>query len=213
MTDPNLNSSAQLLSGLINEWLEFSVLAPNKIVSDEVKRTKIAIGESLPQSTRFNYIESHERRERNRITELLKLSIENNDESADSTLVAEKIEQCLFSNYFYNAEAFYYSKARTLCDNLARNGKYLLTHYDPQILCFFPTEALASGTALEEWRNHYKYMLEQKLLAQQNKHKGFFECQHCHSKNTDWSQSQTRSADEPATIFIVCFDCGAHFRR
>lgn len=218
MTETNLNSSAQLLSGLICDWLEFSTLAKNRSSVDDAGSKKATngkptIGDSLPASTFFSYVESRERKERLRIKNLLKTAIEKCHVKDNSEAIAEKIESCLFTNYFYSFEAVYYLKARMLCENLAKNGAYLLQHYDPEILCYFPSEALASGTELEEWRDHFKYMFEQKLLVQESKRRGVFECQSCHSKNTDYYELQTRSADEPATIFINCFDCGKHFRR
>lgn len=216
MTDLNSNSSPQLLTGLINEWIEFAILSPNRISAEQAtkKTTKSLVGDSLPLTTLFEYRESHEKKERKRICSLLKNAIETGFvDCVDSVYFAELIESCLFVNYFYSLEAIYYSKARILCENLTRNAKHLLSHYDPEILCFFPSDALASGTVLEEWRNHYKHILEQKLLVQQGKRRGLFECQFCHSKNTDSHESHTRSADEPATIFVNCLDCGRHFRR
>lgn len=216
MTDSNVNLSANLLTGLVHEWVEFTILGPNRLQSEQSanKKTKAIIGDSLPLSTNFNYCESREKKERRRICELLKQSIEKGKPNYfDAVSIAEKMEACLFNDYFYSVESIYYAKARILCENLSRNAVHLLTHYDAEILCYFPSDALASGTAIEEWRNNYKYLLEQKLLVQQIQRHGLFECHHCHSKNTGSYQSQTRSADEPATIFVNCFDCGTHFRR
>lgn len=41
---------------------------------------------------------------------------------------------------------------------------------------------------------------------------GTFKCGKCGSRNTDYSQKQTRSADEPMTTFGVCNDCGNRWR-
>jgi DNA-directed RNA polymerase subunit M/transcription elongation factor TFIIS len=38
------------------------------------------------------------------------------------------------------------------------------------------------------------------------------ECPACHSMKTSYTQSQTRSADEPMTIIAVCSKCGHHWR-
>jgi DNA-directed RNA polymerase subunit M/transcription elongation factor TFIIS len=39
-----------------------------------------------------------------------------------------------------------------------------------------------------------------------------FTCKKCSSKNCSYSELQIRSADEPATLFISCLDCGKHWR-
>lgn len=40
------------------------------------------------------------------------------------------------------------------------------------------------------------------------KQDGVFTCRKCKSKKTVYREVQTRSADEPMTIFITCEDCG-----
>jgi len=39
-----------------------------------------------------------------------------------------------------------------------------------------------------------------------------FTCKRCTSKNCSYYELQIRSADEPATIFVSCLDCGKHWR-
>lgn len=40
-----------------------------------------------------------------------------------------------------------------------------------------------------------------------------FTCKKCKSKKCTYYELQTRSADEPMTIFVSCLDCGAHFKK
>ena len=40
-----------------------------------------------------------------------------------------------------------------------------------------------------------------------------FTCSKCKSKKCTYYEMQTRSADEPATIFITCLDCGKNWRN
>jgi transcription elongation factor S-II len=40
-----------------------------------------------------------------------------------------------------------------------------------------------------------------------------FTCKKCKSKRTTYYEAQIRSADEPATIFITCIDCGKHWKQ
>jgi len=39
-----------------------------------------------------------------------------------------------------------------------------------------------------------------------------YKCKKCRSKRCTYYEMQTRSADEPATIFVTCLDCGKHWR-
>lgn len=39
-----------------------------------------------------------------------------------------------------------------------------------------------------------------------------YTCKKCKSTRCTYYEMQTRSADEPATIFVTCLDCGKHFR-
>ena len=40
-----------------------------------------------------------------------------------------------------------------------------------------------------------------------------FTCKKCRSKKCTYYELQTRSADEPATIFITCLDCGKNWKN
>ena len=42
---------------------------------------------------------------------------------------------------------------------------------------------------------------------------GVFQCGKCKSWKTRHSEAQTRSADEPMTVFVRCFGCGAHWKQ
>lgn len=39
-----------------------------------------------------------------------------------------------------------------------------------------------------------------------------FKCRKCFSKKCTYMQVQTKSADEPMTIFVTCLDCGARWK-
>jgi transcription elongation factor S-II len=40
-----------------------------------------------------------------------------------------------------------------------------------------------------------------------------FTCRKCHSKKCSYYALQTRSSDEPMTLFITCLDCGARMKK
>jgi DNA-directed RNA polymerase subunit M/transcription elongation factor TFIIS len=61
----------------------------------------------------------------------------------------------------------------------------------------------------------YKNIIEKKAYEnKQRKNKGsnIFSCKKCKQSNCDVTQKQTRCADEPATTFVKCLECGFSFK-
>lgn len=66
---------------------------------------------------------------------------------------------------------------------------------------------------------HWKNMIEKKIKRDANKFNvnmqastDTFTCRKCKSKKCTYYELQTRSADEPATIFITCLNCSHNFK-
>lgn len=66
----------------------------------------------------------------------------------------------------------------------------------------------------------WKELIEKKKLVDKNKYNtqlvartDMFTCGKCKSKRCTYYTMQTRSADEPETIFITCLDCGKNWKR
>jgi len=81
----------------------------------------------------------------------------------------------------------------------------------PQTLPFMTHQEFAP----EKWKD----MLDQKMKRDVAKYDrkveastDMFTCKKCHSKKCTYYELQTRSADEPATIFVTCLDCGKHWK-
>jgi len=77
----------------------------------------------------------------------------------------------------------------------------------PQVLAFM--------THQEMNPEHWRKLIEQKMNRDASKFTNnlqattdMFTCKKCKSKRCNHYELQTRSADEPATIFITCLDCG-----
>lgn len=60
----------------------------------------------------------------------------------------------------------------------------------------------------KEQEERYIFSVEIKEASE-----GLYPCSHCGSTDTIYREVQTRSADEPATIFITCNSCGKRTRR
>jgi len=55
--------------------------------------------------------------------------------------------------------------------------------------------------------------IRKEYLAKEIKNQeGFFTCGRCKSNKTTYFQMQTRSADEPMTVFVSCFNCGNNWK-
>lgn len=82
----------------------------------------------------------------------------------------------------------------------------------PQVLAFM--------THQEMDHEHWRVMIERKIKRDASKFTtnvqastDMFTCRKCKSKRSTFYELQTRSADEPATIFITCLDCGKQSKR
>ena len=81
----------------------------------------------------------------------------------------------------------------------------------PQALAFMTHQELNPG--------HWKELIDQKIKRDASKFSvnieastDMFTCKKCKSKRCTYYELQTRSADEPATIFVTCIDCGKHWK-
>jgi len=79
---------------------------------------------------------------------------------------------------------------------------------------------LAFMTHQEMNHEHWRDMIDRKIKRDASKFNtnvqastDMFTCRKCKSKRSTFYELQTRSADEPATIFITCLDCGKQSKR
>ena len=80
-------------------------------------------------------------------------------------------------------------------------------------------QTLAFMTHQEMDPAHWKELIERKTKRDASKFTtnlqastDMFTCKKCRSKKCTFYELQTRSADEPATIFVTCLDCGKHWK-
>ena len=81
----------------------------------------------------------------------------------------------------------------------------------PLVLAFMTHQEMNK----EPWRE----LIEQKTKRDFHKYDkqieastDMFTCRKCKSKKCTYYELQTRSADEPATIFVTCLDCGKNWK-
>jgi len=80
--------------------------------------------------------------------------------------------------------------------------------------------ALEKITHYEMYPEHWKELIDKKRIRERNDRNNeqlcastdMFTCNKCKSKKCTYYELQTRSADEPATIFVTCLNCGKNWR-
>ena len=110
----------------------------------------------------------------------------------------------------------YMDRLRTIYTNL-KSSPELLALLNSEELC---PKTLAFMTHQEMNPEHWRTMIEAKIKRDSNKYNvnveamtEMFTCKKCKSKKCTYYELQTRSADEPSTIFITCLDCGKHWKQ
>jgi DNA-directed RNA polymerase subunit M/transcription elongation factor TFIIS len=109
----------------------------------------------------------------------------------------------------------YVDRLRSIYVNL-KNTELLIQVKKKEI----PVQTLAFMTHQEMNPQQWKKLIEQKMVRDANKFTtkiqastDMFTCRKCKSKRSSFYELQTRSADEPSTIFITCLDCGGKSKR
>lgn len=126
----------------------------------------------------------------------------------------------------------YTDKARSIFFNLKKNKNLCLDvclgHVEPEELASYTPEQLADAAVLEARAKTAQRLIDSKRLdwEQANEDKinkqcgitgdllkaSLFTCSRCKSIKTTSTQKQTRSADEPMTVFVLCMNCGKRWK-
>jgi transcription elongation factor S-II len=108
----------------------------------------------------------------------------------------------------------YVDKLRTIYMNL-KNPDLLQQIKNAEIT----SQTVAFMTHQELNPERWKTLIDQKIKRDASKFTtniqastDMFTCKKCKSKKCTYYELQTRSADEPATIFVTCLDCGKHWK-
>lgn len=115
----------------------------------------------------------------------------------------------------------YINKARSLYTNLVPNNyinnKRLLLRVKNRE---FTPEKLVNMNSQELFPEHWKQLIDEKYkrdkVLYETKKESMtdqFKCAKCKGRETCYYELQTRSADEPMTIFITCLNCGNRWKN
>ena len=127
---------------------------------------------------------------------------------ANNRKIIKKWENPYFSQ-------LYLDRLRSIYINLKQNTNLLEQIKNNEIT----PQSLAFMTHQELNPEHWHKLIEKKMKRDASKFTDnaqastdMFTCKKCRSKRCTYYELQTRSADEPATIFVTCLDCGKHWR-
>ena len=108
----------------------------------------------------------------------------------------------------------YIDRLRTIYLNL-KNADLLVQLNNGEVT----PQNIAFMTHQEMNPQHWRSMIELKIKRDANKYTNnvqastdMFTCKKCRGKRCTYYELQTRSADEPATIFVTCLDCGKNWK-
>lgn len=107
----------------------------------------------------------------------------------------------------------YIERARTVFMNFSREIAEQIENGEltPQKYVYMTHQEMNMG--------RWSALIEQKKKRDESKYAknieastDMFTCKKCRSKKCTYYELQTRSADEPATIFVTCLDCGKNWK-
>jgi transcription elongation factor S-II len=108
----------------------------------------------------------------------------------------------------------YLDRLRTIVNNL-KNPEILQQLHTNEL----KPEIFAFMTHQEMNPQRWKQLIQNKIKRDASRFDtnieastDMFTCKKCKSKKCTYYELQTRSADEPATIFVTCLDCGKHWK-
>jgi len=127
---------------------------------------------------------------------------------ANQRKIIKKWENPLFTR-------IYIDRLRTIYTNLCKNDHWIdqlkTGETKPNIFAFMTHQEMKP----ERWAT----LIQQKIKRDASRFEtnieastDMFTCKKCKSKRCTYYELQTRSADEPSTIFITCLDCGKHWK-
>lgn len=147
----------------------------------------------------------------------------------ENDTIGENIELSIF-NYTIQDAAFrqiikkwtnpkfcelYSARLKTMIYNLGKEdliGRIKTNQVTAKMLASMTHQEMSP----EKWRARMEMKTQRdksKLSTNIEASTDLFTCKKCKSKKCTYYELQTRSADEPATIFITCLDCGKNWKN
>ena len=137
--------------------------------------------------------------------------------------IARATKEYLFSSWDNPVfKSIYVAKAKSIIRNLST--QFGVQNTEIRDLIFTKQKlnplTLADNLPFDLNPGNWQNIKDEKIKIEQlNKQKTqfntttMFKCSRCNKRNCSYFELQTRSADEPMTIFITCLDCGKKWKR
>ena len=137
--------------------------------------------------------------------------------------IARATKEYLFSSWDNPVfKSIYVAKAKSIIRNLTT--QFGVQNSEIRDLLFVKQRlnplTLADNLPFDLNPGNWQNIKDEKIKIEQlNKQKtqfnttSMFKCSRCNKRNCSYFELQTRSADEPMTIFITCLDCGKKWKR
>jgi len=171
----------------------------------------------------INYPDTFRKNIIDKLSDILGLDTNYITEQMEKSIYEYATNECKSRNYVVNWNNQYFvniyiDRLRSVSINMknSENIKNLLIEkkLNPSDYVFMSHQEINP----ERW----KQLIKEKTIRDENKFNNkqeastdLFTCPRstCKSKRCTYYEMQTRSADEPMTIFVTCLDCGKNFKR
>lgn len=190
-----------------------------KIKPPPAKRSRVSEPIELPDKIRLGTT----KKQRHTMLKMLQATTEAKGNYMKR--LEQRIYEGTFGRHLHSAYNEYRSELyRTRCFEvlyaLRRNAVYYMTRYEPELLASLPPHLMVTETELGSTYDSWKQKQDNdRRMEQEARHtlateqgEGFMRCPKCGGKFRRYDM-QTRSGDEPMTIFLNCQRCGFAKRK
>lgn len=179
-----------------------------KVVQDEFPEDKLINGESRRNNTRKKLYKN------------LKDCLKDEDEEKKNELIEKVVEIENTINNKFKGESAYSNRVLEILHNIKENEEFRKKIVNGEL----DAETLASMDEKDMINKDKRKKIDETIDNKVNsvrsdwekKHaiftSGVYKCKKCGGDKTTQTEMQTRSADEPMTVFITCVDCGNSWR-
>lgn len=133
---------------------------------------------------------------------------------------ATAVEAAAYSVYGPETKEQYRAKIRSLFQNLknksnqALRTRVLTNEVTPEQFVKMSSEDLKSAERREQDKRIEKENMDKAMVAQAERSiSTSLQCGKCGQRKVTYTEAQTRSADEPMTLFCTCMNCGKSWKQ
>lgn len=133
---------------------------------------------------------------------------------------ATAVEAAVFSSFGPETKESYKTKIRSLFQNLKNKSnpqlrqRVLSNEVTPEKFVQMTHDELKSDERREADRKIQKENMDKAMVAQAERSiSSSLQCGKCGQRKVTYTEAQTRSADEPMTLFCTCMNCGKTWKQ